>query len=319
VLGSNKTGVVAGGFGKTSLSVAATKKSVAENKRISRRIDEIVDYVKLHKKRKALIVTYKEFEPTFAGIEGVASAHFNAISGLDQFGDVDVLFVIGRPFPQAHDTRNLGLAVFGKQIDSEDPQARLAGVLMRDGSATEVQTFGYNGDELEEMNRAVSESEVIQSIGRGRGVNRTADNPLDVHYLGDVILPFEVDEVRVWKEVAPSILDKMWIRGGIAWSPKDAAKMYPGLFRNENAARVVLQRAEVGHNPLYICTIGNCAPPLDLFCPFTASMALQLTYQPAGAGQRARKASVPWDRADPFVERLKAIHGPGLQVIRAVT
>ncbi len=49
--------------------------------------------------------------------------------------------------------------------------------------------------------RWIVEREINQAIGRGRGVNRTADNPLDVYLLNDVVMPHFVELLP------PDILD----------------------------------------------------------------------------------------------------------------
>ena len=42
---------------------------------------------------------------------------------------------------------------------------------------------------------SICEAELIQAMGRGRGVNRTAENPLQIDLLTDVVLPVTVDEL----------------------------------------------------------------------------------------------------------------------------
>ena len=42
---------------------------------------------------------------------------------------------------------------------------------------------------------AICEGELIQAIGRGRGVNRTAETPLEIDLLTDAVLPLTVQEV----------------------------------------------------------------------------------------------------------------------------
>ena len=44
----------------------------------------------------------------------------------------------------------------------------------------------------------ICEGELIQAIGRARGVNRTAADPVKIDIVADVCLPLTVDEVRQW-------------------------------------------------------------------------------------------------------------------------
>ena len=50
----------------------------------------------------------------------------------------------------------------------------------------------------------VHEGELVQALGRARGVNRTAATPLDIDLLFDTCLPITVDEVVLWRP--PSLL-----------------------------------------------------------------------------------------------------------------
>jgi hypothetical protein len=56
---------------------------------------------------------------------------------------------------------------------------------------------------------------VVQAIGRGRGVNRTAANPLTVFVLADVLLPHPLSRLAVWGDVQ---LDPIGRWQPAAWS-----------------------------------------------------------------------------------------------------
>ena len=45
--------------------------------------------------RKGLVITYKAIEKEFEGLDGVEVAHYGDIEGIDRWGDVDVLVIIG--------------------------------------------------------------------------------------------------------------------------------------------------------------------------------------------------------------------------------
>ena len=69
---------------------------------------------------------------------------------------------------------------------------------MRDGTGRKVEGNQHPDPRAEAVRWAICEAELIQAIGRGRGVNRSADNPLQIDILTNVCLPIEVDEVTTW-------------------------------------------------------------------------------------------------------------------------
>ena len=94
------------------------------------------------------------------------------------------------------------------------------------------------------MRWAVCEAELIQAIGRGRGVNRGPGNPLLIDILTNVVLPIAVDEITTWAAIQPSAEDVMRARGAVPGTYADTAACYPDLFSSAEAAR---QRG--GRNP----------------------------------------------------------------------
>ena len=66
--------------------------------------------------RRGLVITYKDIEQDFAGIEGVEVAHFGAIEGIDRWRDVDVVVIIGRPLPRPQDIERMAAAITGQPV-----------------------------------------------------------------------------------------------------------------------------------------------------------------------------------------------------------
>jgi hypothetical protein len=83
---------------------------------------------------------------------------------------------------------------------------------------------------------------VVQCVGRGRGVNRTADNPLTVFVMADVILPLPVTRLVRWSDIRLDVVARMLVRHGALFSPVDAVRAYPDLFATADAARMALTR-----------------------------------------------------------------------------
>ena len=71
--------------------------------------------------RRGLIITYKDIEKDFAGIENVEVAHFGAIEGIDRWGDVDVVVIIGRPMPRPDDIERTGRRHHRQPVIAGDP------------------------------------------------------------------------------------------------------------------------------------------------------------------------------------------------------
>jgi hypothetical protein len=243
--------LVAGSFGKSTLC-ADSRAGKVENQRRANRLAECVDYVRWHAARggRTLVITYKDCESAFAGIPKVETAHFNAIAGLDRYREVDRLIVIGRPLPSEADLHPLCGAVFGVEPSGVYGQD-LATVRMTDGTTRIVRRVRHAHAQAEELRRAICDDEVLQAIGRGRGVNRTEANPLEVHVLADVALPLRFDRIEPWEAVKPDIIHRMLLAGVAVTSPADAAALHPDLFRNAEQAKKVFERDGFkGQNPI---------------------------------------------------------------------
>ena len=177
-------------------------------------------------------------------------AHFNAVAGLDCYKDVSLLISIGRPLPPSQDLEALTGAYF-----DHIPQGRyrrdLAGLRMQSGQPRGLAVLRHEDDRAETLRSAICDDELIQVVGRGRGVNRTAANPLEVHVLADVALPLTCDRLTTWDVERPDIFQQMLLNGLAVDSPADAAVLHPGLFGNANEAKLAFSRSVFkGQNPI---------------------------------------------------------------------
>ncbi len=231
--------LITGRFGKSALCESPLAPS-DENARRGRHLSAVVDYVRWLALKvtpgQTLVITFKSCEEAFADIPGVETAHYNAIAGLDGYKAVDQIILVGRPLPNPDDLAKLCGGLLGKEIEGRYYRD-LAGVRMRDGSSLGVRVLGHSDPTGDLIRAAVCDDELIQAVGRGRGVNRTSENPLDVHILADVVLPLEHDEVTTWDLVAPNLFQKMVLAGLAVDSPADAAVLHPELFRNAEQAK----------------------------------------------------------------------------------
>jgi len=113
---------------------------------------------------------------------------------------------------------------------------------VRDGRGIAVEGPYHPDPRVEAVRWAICEAGLVQAIGRGRGVNRTAGNPLRVDILTSVVAPIEVDEVTTWDRIQPGAAQVMRAAGAAPTSFADVAAAYPDLFRSADAARMALSR-----------------------------------------------------------------------------
>ncbi|MCJ2045567.1 hypothetical protein MKK58_13640, partial [Methylobacterium sp. J-078] len=98
----------------------------------------------------------------------------------------------------------------------------------------------------------ICEGELMQAIGRARGVNRTAADPLAIDIIANVVLPLTVDVAEPWNPAGEEI--EMQIEGVVLDSPADMAAAWPGVWPNAEVAKKWRQRREgdqihTGTNP----------------------------------------------------------------------
>lgn len=236
--------LISGNFGKGNLC-PDPRQGAAENRRRASRLQECVDYVRWHAQRHAsgriLVITYLAIEAAFATIPGVETAHYNAVAGLDGWGDISALFLIGRPLPSSGDLGEMTGALFDRPVQG-DYAARNVGLVLENGRVSGIRATRHTDASAEILRAAICDDEVMQALGRGRGVNRAADNPLEVHLMADVVLPVSYNRVQAWSIVCPDIVQRMLLEGVAVDSPGDAAKLHPSLFASPNAADCAFRR-----------------------------------------------------------------------------
>jgi Bifunctional DNA primase/polymerase, N-terminal len=245
--------LVVGRFGKSTLCPSPDI-GLQEQLRRQNRLREVVDHVRWEARRVGsggvLVVTHKAIETAFAGIEGVRTAHFNAIAGLDQYRDVRLLVVVGRPLPSSEALIPLSASFF-HTLSAGRYSPDLRAIRLRTGATARLRVVAHEDPQAELLRAAICDDEVIQAIGRGRGVNRTADNPLEVQVLADVALPLIHDRVVAWETIAPDILQRTLLAGIAVDSPGDAAVLHPDMFPSATAAESTLRRAGFNrHSPI---------------------------------------------------------------------
>ncbi len=157
-------------------------------------------------------------------------------------------------------------------------------MLKADGSGRPDDLRAYEDPDAEAVRAAIMDTQVMQSLGRARGVDRAADKPVAIWIMADVVLPLVVDRVDDWADLAPNVMMRMLSRGVMHTSPLDAAEAYPDLFDGSvDAAKHAIARSQTGisgPNPYEDTLIGE----------WPGNHPFSLCYRPPGRGQQNRRA-----------------------------
>jgi len=216
----------------------------------------------------------------------VEAVHFNALSGLDRWGGIGGMVVLGRTLPAPSTVELIAMALTGR-VTAPNPEearwwypmvdrrVRLAGDLSAPLAMEE-----HADPIVEGIRWSICEGELIQAMGRGRGVNRTADTALEIDLLTDVVLPVTVDALVPWSDLRPTRRDLMALSGIMLENAADMAVCFPELWPTREAAKKDGQRK--GTNDYY----------RNLYNSRMSPSSAEVSYRPEGAGHRVRTASV---------------------------
>src|SRR5262249_33536690 len=184
-----------------------------------------------------------------SGLPGdIELRHYNDVTGLDDYRDVRLMLLIGRTAPGPAAMEALAAALTGKcpvPVTTGNNGFRWydqvqRGIRLRAGSGIATAGDQHPDPDVEALRWQIHEGELVQALGRGRGINRTAVNPLDADLLFDSALPVTVDEVQHWRP--PSLLIETAIEGVMLTSRVDLVRLWQHLGPNDTAARRTLQQ-----------------------------------------------------------------------------
>jgi putative DNA primase/helicase len=223
----------------TSVRKTQCEKRLAEVRRYI-----LLRYLELNRPL-TLVICQKEVEKRLkqSGLpDDITVEHYNDVTGIDDYRDVRLMLLIGRTAPGPQAMEALMAALTGKcPVPATagnngfcwyDEVQR--GIRRRDGSGIATKGDQHPDPEVEAIRWQIHEAELVQALGRGRAVNRTAVNPLDADLLFDTALPVTVDEVLRWQ--VPSLLIETAVEGVMLTAPCDLVKLWPALWPNEKAA-----------------------------------------------------------------------------------
>jgi len=162
-------------------------------------------------------------------------AHHNNIAGRDEWRDVRGLIVVGRIMPRPIDVEQVASVLTGsatQYVGTEDHWYPTTDAVLaaRSGKAITVEKHIHPDPLAEQVRASICEDQIQQIIWRGRGVNRSADHPLDVVILGDCITA-QPNEIENW--YWPSLDDRIFAQTGV-WmeNASHVSRTFPLLTGN---------------------------------------------------------------------------------------
>lgn len=171
-------------------------------------------------------------------LPGVSVAHFNALAGLDSFGDFDAVYVVGGASPPPEVVEAMAETLTG-QVDEAKGYQRAVGVVRtRAGLSLGIGVQEHPNALCEALRWQIFEAGIVQAEGRMRAVNRTAADPCRIVILADVALPgLEIDDVPSWRAEFPhGVADVFAAAGVIPEGRVGAFRLFPALFDSEEEA-----------------------------------------------------------------------------------
>ena len=179
----------------------------------------------------------------------IDSTYYAVTAGKDEWKDIGLLIVIGQTKPKPDSVAASAACLQDKPIEPiRDESGKLARwypkdrpktLLRRDKAAFPVRC-DYHPDDLAEAFRwSICEANLIQAIGRGRGIRREKGDPLQIDILSNVVIHGVADEVLPWSQREKVDLCEMVGLGLVAKGPSTAMLIYPeifGEFKGEDAS-----------------------------------------------------------------------------------
>jgi putative DNA primase/helicase len=269
-----------GSFGKGAMTnkkvadlVARARRHLAAGKAV---------LVICHEQIEDVFKALPEARPVEDGLPQLRVLHHGDYAGDDDHGDVDVVMHIGGPFATARQIAELATARFGVPVPIAKPVRVPCVALMEDGTGVQFERMGYEHPAAQFVHEGIYDTSPIQgALGRGRGINRTAETPLEIEVFGNMPLPVPLASLSRWR---PSREPDLLARGGTHSNARDLYRFHPDQFDSEGAAAKWRQRHPWDEAHLR-----------DLLADDPRPHA-RVTWQPQGQGHKPRISVIP--RAD---------------------
>lgn len=167
--------------------------------------------------------------------------HHGALAGLDGYGHVRAVYVVGRVLPADWAIELEAGALTGVAVSETGYRPAKVIIATTDGKGIETTAWQHPDALCEAIRRQRTEAGLIQAAGRIRAINRTAETPADVHLWVDIAVP-ELGPVKASTWQGPTIDERMLARGCWFERPGDAATAFPDLG-NADAVKKAKARA----------------------------------------------------------------------------
>ena len=292
---------------KANIGEAGQKAAARNAVRVRRVVDELASrYAGRGTGGKdALAVLPQELEAEFRRgavplPANVGTLHFGKLRGQDAFRGVAALLVVSRPLPPPRAVEDDAEIIFGRTVArlSEGAFYPVADTVrvMAGGTGRPGKTRRHPDPDAEAVRWAACEAEVIQAVGRGRGIHRTGGDPLDVFVLTNVPLDdVPVSAVctldAVWGDLADEDPVRALLKAGVlpaSWAGVGAVLAQRGWF--EGAA---------GHGKAAKCRFGRDRAARDALSSVRrrlGSKGAQTSKSISIGGLSPFRVSAPWGR-----------------------
>ncbi len=294
-------------FAKSMLTPLGEEATENDPKEAQRRINRLLDLRAMLVRearqwvpRRVLVAVQKDVEKALRELGGLPNnmdlAHHNNVAGRDEWKDVACLVVVGRTLPSPAAIERIAEALTGVAVPALVGWYERADAVreMADGSTIQADADRHPHPIAEMIRWQIAEGQVVQIIGRPRGVRRTEANPVHILALTDMPLPMPVAGLLDAAALAPGPADHMLAAGGmVLGNARHAWAAYPSLWPSHNAADLAIRRSP--SFPYYKSLIGERRT-----LRHDGGGLVEVAYQVAGAGQKPAKAWYdPLLRPDP--------------------
>ncbi|MFT8246533.1 hypothetical protein [Roseomonas sp. BN140053] len=172
----------------------------------------------------------------------VGTLHFNALRGQDAFRGAAGALIVSRPMPGVADVEDRAEVIFGREVQRLPSGVffpKVAGARrMADGTFRGAVAHRHPDPDAEAVRWATCEAELVQAVGRVRGVRRTANNPVEVWLttstpLDDVAVAEAIPLREAWErwgglDPATALLEAGVVPAG--WRGRGAVLEKAGFF-----------------------------------------------------------------------------------------
>lgn len=186
---------------------------------------------------KVLVITHK---PVVEQLEamlpvGVVVKHYGGLAGLDEYKHFQVAYLIGEPRPPVDFAVSIVEAIDGEVIAEEFGTGHN---VFTDANGDTVANPNVSQRHTNELVQAYYDwqvtKELLQALGRLRGLNRTLNDPCRIVVLADTPLPGVVySELVLWDDWKASLLDEVLESGFFPKSKKLFSLINEDLFKAE--------------------------------------------------------------------------------------